>query len=1204
MKRGAAWLFPILLVAGVLLFALTHKSTRTGVSHPGASSQTFAATPGRPSTAAYPQAAEPALAQGRRKGISAQQKPQPNTGPGSTATGLPRRRSWDPRFLHTLRDVHAGDPIHLELLKGEYASARVRFIKKSGEELVYITGELIEPAAGRFFFQKQASRGVAGDFVGVIEFPEHGKAYRLEPSGTPGATDLVEREIGQVLCLRLPRPDPRKQIENVPPLKPEDFPDLPIPEYQNGIALLHSLLGATAVLYLDFQGGYTSTWGGIAYARPNLNNAQIRDIWKRVAEDYMPFKIDVTTDLAGYLNAPEASRQRVIITPTDAAAPGQGGVAYLGSFNWTGDTPCWVFITEGKYCADACSHEAGHTLHLEHDGQIHNGQIVEYYEGHGSGELGWAPIMGVGYYRNVVQWTCGEYPSASRHQAELATIANLNNNTGYRTGEPDPRYLELYPDYSASGEGVIEQSGDVDRFRFNTSGGAVSLRAEPVRASPNLAIGLALFDSNGELVLEDNAQDRLSASIGTNVAAGTYFLAVGGSGRGNPPTNGFSAYGSLGYYSITGRVSGAVLPTRFAVPEHATNGTVVGVLPVNNPNHDPLIFQLIGDDSLGTFAIDSSGTVSVSDNTRLDFGTLARNSQLAVQFELFINILNTSNPALSETNRRVVIAVLSVPALPVITQQPQSQGAPAGTNVSFSVEADGNAPYDAVPFYCQWTFDGAILPGASRPVLTLTDVQQVHAGQYGVIVSTSIGSVTSAPAILTVNARTPYVTLHPVSQAAFWGHTVEFRAAAIGSEPLTCQWQLDGVDIPGAMARLLVVSNVRPEVCGNYRAVIRNFVGTTTTEEASLVFVPVDVWFWNGTESGDLPFELTNAVTIAAASDYNLAVLRDGKAVGWGSGIPVPVPEWLDNVVAVAAGGEHALALKRNGTVAAWGSNNALQTDVPPSATNVVAVAAGGQHSLALKQDGTVIGWGGNSDGQTTIPVGVTNVVAIAAGSNFSLALTAEGKVAGWGNNALHQTSVPAGLADVVDVAAGDGFGLALRLDGTVAAWGWYEYYPRPLLPAGLSNVIGIAAGTGHAVAIREDGTLVVWNIESRHEYPVPSTVTNVTAVSCGYAHNVALVGDGAPFIIAQPVGRTAYSGRRVVFRSRASGAWPLSYQWQLNGTSIPGATNQMLVLDWAMQRGNYRVVVRNAFGSVVSSEAPLRLIDRPPFVLSQPAVQ
>ena len=64
-------------------------------------------------------------------------------------------------------------------------------------------------------------------------------------------------------------------------------------------------------------------------------------VWKRAAEDFAPFDINVTTDRSVYDAAAVGSRVHCIITPTDTAAPGSGGVAYIGSF--LNDTPCWVF---------------------------------------------------------------------------------------------------------------------------------------------------------------------------------------------------------------------------------------------------------------------------------------------------------------------------------------------------------------------------------------------------------------------------------------------------------------------------------------------------------------------------------------------------------------------------------------------------------------------------------------------------------------------------------------------------------------------------------------------------------------------------------------------------------------------------------------------------------------------------------------------
>jgi len=82
---------------------------------------------------------------------------------------------------------------------------------------------------------------------------------------------------------------------------------------------------------------------------------------------------------------------------------------------------------------------------------------------------------------------------------------------------------------------------------------------------------------------------------------------------------------------------------------------------------------------------------------------------------------------------------------PVITNQPVGQIVMAGANPSFTVGASG-----AAPLSYQWRLNGANIPGATTPVLSLANVQLYDAGQYGVIVSNAVGAVASSNAVLTV----------------------------------------------------------------------------------------------------------------------------------------------------------------------------------------------------------------------------------------------------------------------------------------------------------------------------------------------------------------------------------------------------------------------------------------------------------------------
>jgi len=116
----------------------------------------------------------------------------------------PRKRAWQTNFLSAFTGAHEGTHIRFELVSGNVASGALKHVQRSGTEVLAVSGELTDPAPGRFFFQKQTMPGIAGEYVGVVDFPSLDVAYRLEPSGPGGATELVEHPLGDVLCVGLP----------------------------------------------------------------------------------------------------------------------------------------------------------------------------------------------------------------------------------------------------------------------------------------------------------------------------------------------------------------------------------------------------------------------------------------------------------------------------------------------------------------------------------------------------------------------------------------------------------------------------------------------------------------------------------------------------------------------------------------------------------------------------------------------------------------------------------------------------------------------------------------------------------------------------------------------------------------------------------------------------------------------------------------
>ena len=343
------------------------------------------------------------------------------------------------------------------------------------------------------------------------------------------------------------------------------------------IPRLNSYASAPATIYLDLDGQYITgtSWNGdgpINGQSPELPPEMIFQIFLRVAEDFRPFNLNITTDSLVYFQAPFDKRMRIVITPTSswykAAA---GGISYVGSFNWGDETPAWVFTDvlgkSPKYIAEACSHEIGHTLGLQHQSTYDEdcNKSAEYHEGQGSREIGWAPIMGLSYYKNFTTWHIGPNTiDCATIQDDIEIIAGEVNSFGFRTDDhgdspPEATPLEMQGN-NFQADGLINGSRDIDVFKislgFSTN---ISLGCFPQNVGidnegANLDIKILLLNSASDTIGAYDFPTSLGVVMDTLLNSGTYYVAVASTSNIN-----HSGYGSMGQFTLVGSLA-TVLP--------------------------------------------------------------------------------------------------------------------------------------------------------------------------------------------------------------------------------------------------------------------------------------------------------------------------------------------------------------------------------------------------------------------------------------------------------------------------------------------------------------------------------------------------------------------------------------------------------------------------------------------------------------------
>ncbi|MBX3737538.1 MAG: immunoglobulin domain-containing protein [Candidatus Didemnitutus sp.] len=956
----------------------------------------------------------------------------------------------------------------------------------------------------------------------------------------------------------------------------------------------HSRPGASRVLYLDFNGhDVTGTaWNeanpsanrpaiGTYACRPydtdgneatfsSTEQAQIVEIWQRVADDYSPFDVDVTTEEPAAFTA---TTLRALITRTvdangvaNPSSTTAAGVAYIDVYGrndvaWY--SPAFVYfdsLSGPASVAEAVSHELGHNLALSHDGTT----TAQYYGGHGTGEFSWGPIMGAPYSRSITQWSKGEYYAANNPQDDLALIGARLTLRGDAAGAS----LATATDAPTTGNDVsaagVLLSANESRFhRVVTAAGRIGFSVSPV-AYGNTDLRLELLNSSGTVIaLDDPATTRIGGVFtGVPVPAGIYYLKVTASGMGTPlanPPSGYTSYGSVGRYAL----AGTVVATAPVITSSSVGSAAVG---------HPITYQTTTAGYASAFAADGLPPGVAIDPTT---GILSGRPTTTGVFSI---TLRATNDIGTGTATLTLTVNAAAPAL-TTASAPATVLAP-GESTTLSVS--GFSVNGAVAY--QWFCNGRPIAGATSATYDVSGAAQRGFAAYWVTLTNTIGTTRSAPFFVN--------TAPAITRVRAWG-------AASASSQTT---------IPAGLNRVVAVA------AGSGHSAALKADGTIVS--------------WGST--GVAP-AVSDAVAIAAGYDFTAALRRDGTVVIGGSanmGANVPsVPANLRDVVAIAAGNYHVVALKSDGTVVSWGSASSSVLSPPAGLSGVVAIAAGTSNSLALKSDGSVVSWG---SANAAPPVALTGVKSIATGNGNALALKAGGTTVGWGSNVV---AAPSMFDDRSQLALDAVGAFAVGPDGRLTAWAtsgtggtppadlgpvWglsaNSYHAIAVCDAAADTAPTIAAppqsatrglGAPHTLRVtatgpgvfsyqwRKDGTAIpgatsttlVFNSLQPADAGAYDVIVGNHVGSTTSAAAVLTI-ENPPFVTAAPPRiNEAVVGAPLTLAVNVTAAnGPLSYQWFRDNRAIPGATSPTYSLPsfTAADAGAYVLESTDAHGVVV----------------------
>lgn len=168
---------------------------------------------------------------------------------------------------------------------------------------------------------------------------------------------------------------------------------------------------------------------------------------------------------------------------------------------------------------------------------------------------------------------------------------------------------------------------------------------------------------------------------------------------------------------------------------------------------------------------------------------------------------------------------------PSVEIEATPQVATLGQKATFTAWARGSSPFEY-----QWLKDGEEIAGANNMQLVVENVQAEDTGNYAVQVSNEFGTTTSEAIRFLV---APHIASQPPADAvARIGERLTLEIEANGSQPLEIQWLREGIPLPEATGKTLVLPDVQVSDGGIYSAVVSNEAGRIQSDPVTIRIIP------------------------------------------------------------------------------------------------------------------------------------------------------------------------------------------------------------------------------------------------------------------------------------------------------------------------------------------------------------------------------